>query len=163
MEQIDEILNCINNAKKRGDNCSLIDGEEYIPREVLKHLVETKYNVNVFVRSNNTFILEVKWGDGADGTLTAMFSENYYTEQMLVTVDELYEKLSKKKISQVNFKKLNDEQLANYYVHLMESGTEESPDEKLQIQIEMVDRFVEKFADKKVDEILNNRKNMLFI
>jgi len=45
----------------------------------------------------------------------------------------------------------------------MESGTEESPDEKLQIQIEMVDRFVEKFADKKVDEILNNRKNMLFI
>lgn len=92
-----------------------------------------------------------------------MFSENYYTEQMLVTVDELYEKLSKKKISQVNFKKLNDEQLANYYVHLMESGTEESPDEKLQIQIEMVDRFVEKFADKKVDEILNNRKNMLFI
>ena len=92
-----------------------------------------------------------------------MFSENYYTEQMLVTVDELYEKLSKKKISQVNFKKLNDEQLANYYVHLMESGTEESPDEKLQVQNEIVDRFVEKFADKKVDEILNNRKNMLFI
>lgn len=29
MEQIDEILNCINNAKKRGDNCCLIDGEEY--------------------------------------------------------------------------------------------------------------------------------------
>ena len=163
MEQIDEILNCINNAKKRGDNCCLIDGEEYIPKEVLKHLVETKYNVNVFVRSNNTFILEVQWGDDADGTLIAMFSENNYTEQMLVTVDELYEKLSKKKISQVNFKKLNDEQLANYYVHLMESGTEESPDEKLQIQIEMVDRFVEKFADKKVDEILNNRKNMLFI
>lgn len=105
----------------------------------------------------------IKWGDDADGTLTAMFSENYYTEQMLVTVDELYEKLSKKKISQVNFKKLNDEQLANYYVHLMESGTEESPDEKLQIQIEMVDRFVEKFADKKVDEILNNRKNMHII
>ena len=24
MEQIDEILNCINNAKKRGDNCCLI-------------------------------------------------------------------------------------------------------------------------------------------
>lgn len=162
MEQIDEILNCIDNAKKRGDNCCLIDGEEYIPKEVLKHMVEMKYNVNVFVKSDNTFILEIKWDDDVDGTLTAMFSENY-TEQMLVTVDELYEKLSKKKISQVNFKKLNDEQLANYYVHLMESGTEESPDEKLQIQIEMVDRFVEKFADKKVDEILNNRKNMLFI
>lgn len=162
MEQIDEILNCINNAKKRGDNCCLIDGEENIPKEVLKHLVETKYNVNDFVRSNNTFILEVKWGDDADGTLTAMFSENY-TEQMVVTVDEPYEKLSKKKISQVNFKKLNDEQWANYYVHLMESGTEESPDEKLQVQNEIVDRFVEKFADKKVDEILNNRKNMLFI
>lgn len=162
MEQIDKIINCIDNAKKRGDNCCLIDGEEYIPKEVLKHMVEMKYNVNVFVKSDNTFILEIKWDDDVDGTLTAMFSENY-TEQMLVTVDELYEKLSKKKISQVNFKKLNDEQLANYYVHLMESGTEESPDEKLQIQIEMVDRFVEKFADKKVDEILNNRKNMLFI
>lgn len=93
MEQIDEILNCINNAKKRGDNCCLIDGEEYIPKEVLKHLVETKYNVNVFVRSNNTFILEVKWDD-ADGTLTAMFSEND-TEQMVFTVDELYKKLNK--------------------------------------------------------------------
>lgn len=162
MEQVDKIINCIDNAKKRGDNCCLIDGEEYIPKEVLKHMVEMKYNVNVFVKSDNTFILEIKWDDDVDGTLTAMFSENY-TEQMLVTVDELYEKLSKKKISQVNFKKLNDEQLANYYVHLMESGTEESPDEKLQIQIEMVDRFVEKFADKKVDEILNNRKNMLFI
>lgn len=162
MEQIDNILNCINNAKKRGDNCCLIDVEEYIPKEVLKHMVGMKYNVNVFVRSDNTFILEVKWDDDADGTLTAMFSENY-TEQMVVTVDELYEKLSKKKISQVNFKKLNDEQLANYYVHLMESGTEESPDEKLQVQNEIVDRFVEKFADKKVDEILNNRKNMLFI
>lgn len=27
MEQIDEILNCINNAKKLGDNCCLIDGK----------------------------------------------------------------------------------------------------------------------------------------
>lgn len=45
----------------------------------------------------------------------------------------------------------------------MESGTEESPDEKLQIQIEMVDRFVEKFADKKVDEILNNRKTCFYL
>ena len=51
---------------------------------MLKHLVETKYNVNVFVRSNNTFILEVKWDD-ADGTLTAMFSEND-TEQMVFTL-----------------------------------------------------------------------------
>lgn len=57
---------------------------------------------------------------------------------------------------------MNDEQLANYYVHLMESGTEESPDEKLEIQNEMVYRFVEKFADKKVDEILENKKNLLF-
>lgn len=162
MEQIDNILNCINNAKKRGDNCCLIDGEEYIPQEVLKHMVGMNYNVNVFVKSDNTFILEVKWDDEADGTLTAMFSEND-TEQMIVTVDELYENLNKKENHQINFKIWNDEKLANYYVHLMESGTEESPDEKLQIQIEMVDRFVEKFADKKVDEILNNRKNMLFI
>ena len=44
----------------------------------------------------------------------------------------------------------------------MESGTEESPDEKLEIQNEMVYRFVEKFADKKVDEILENKKNLLF-
>ena len=52
---------------------------------MLKHLVETKYNVNVFVRSNNTFILEVKWDNDADGTLTAMFSEND-TEQMVFTL-----------------------------------------------------------------------------
>ena len=94
MEQIDNILNCINNAKKRGDNCCLIDGEEYIPQEVLKHMVGMNYNVNVFVKSDNTFILEVKWDDEADGTLTAMFSEND-TEQMIVTVDELYKKLNK--------------------------------------------------------------------
>ena len=98
MEQIDIIINCINNAKKRGDDCCLIDGEEYIPKEVLKHIIEMKYNVNVFVKSDNTFILEIKWNDDVNGTLTAMFSENY-TEQMVVTVDELYEKLSKKKIS----------------------------------------------------------------
>lgn len=85
MEQIDNILNCINNAKKRGDNCCLIDGEEYIPQEVLKHMVGMNYNVNVFVKSDNTFILEVKWDDEADGTLTAMFSEND-TEQMVFTL-----------------------------------------------------------------------------
>ena len=56
MEQVDKIINCIDNAKKRGDNCCLIDGEEYIPKEVLKHMVEMKYNVNVFVKSDNTFI-----------------------------------------------------------------------------------------------------------
>ena len=43
------------------------------------------YNVNVFVRSDNTVILEVKWDNDADGTLTAMFSEND-TEQMVFTL-----------------------------------------------------------------------------
>ena len=161
MEQIDNILNCINNAKKRGDNCCLIDGEEYIPQEVLKHMVGMNYNVNVFVKSDNTFILEVKWDDEADGTLTAMFSEND-TEQMIVTVDELYENLNKKENHQINFKIWNDEKLANHYVHLMECDTEEFLDEKLEIQNELVYRFVEKFADKKVDEILENKKNLLF-
>lgn len=92
-----------------------------------------------------------------------MFSENYYTEQMLVTVDELYEKLSKKKISQVNFKKLNDEQLANYYVHLMESGTEESLMKNYRYRLKWLTDLWKSLQDKKVDEILNNRKNMLFI
>ena len=43
------------------------------------------YNVNVFVRSDNTVILEVKWDNDADGTLTAMFSEND-TELMVFTL-----------------------------------------------------------------------------
>lgn len=43
------------------------------------------YNVNVFVRSDNTVILEVKWDNDADGTLTVMFSEND-TEQMVFTL-----------------------------------------------------------------------------
>ena len=48
-------------------------------------MVGMNYNVNVFVKSDNTFILEVKWDDEADGTLTAMFSEND-TEQMVFTL-----------------------------------------------------------------------------
>ena len=39
----------------------------------------------MFVRSDNTVILEVKWDNDADGTLTAMFSEND-TEQMVFTL-----------------------------------------------------------------------------
>ncbi len=49
------------------------------------------------------------------------------------------------------FRKMSDNELANYYVDVCAYHNDQAVKKQISIRVEIADRFVEKFADKRIE------------